>query len=66
MPIESQASFALGMELVLKAHWNGWRIEEVPTTWNDRTEGSSRFHLFGWLPEYLRWYFLAYRKAWFG
>lgn len=64
LPIESTASFALGMELVLKAHWNGWRIEEVPTTWNDRTTGVSRFKLFAWLPQYLRWYFLAYRYAW--
>lgn len=64
LPIESTASFALGMELVLKAHWNGWRIEEVPTTWQDRTTGVSRFKLFAWLPQYLRWYFLAYRYAW--
>lgn len=66
LPIESKASFAVGMELVLKAFWNGWRIEEVPTTWYDRTAGASRFHLFAWLPQYLHWYFLAYRKAWFG
>lgn len=66
LPIESKASFALGLELVLKTHWNGWRIEEVPTTWNDRTEGVSRFRLWSWLPEYLRWYFSAYKKAWLG
>lgn len=64
LPIESTASFALGLELVLKAHWNGWRVEEVPTTWRDRTAGASRFKLFSWLPQYLRWYFLAYKKAW--
>ncbi len=66
LPIESKASFAVGIELVLKAHWNGWQVKEVPTTWNDRTEGTSRFNLFGWLPEYLKWYFLAYKKAWIG
>ncbi len=64
IPIESTASFALGLELVLKARWNGWTIKEVPSTWNDRTEGTSRFRLFKWLPQYLKWYFLAYRKAW--
>lgn len=64
LPIESKASFAVGIELVLKAHWNGWRIEEVPTTWMDRTVGTSRFRLFAWLPEYLHWYFLALQRAW--
>lgn len=66
IPIESTASFALGLELVLKAHWNKWKIEEIPSTWNDRTEGESRFNLWGWLPQYLKWYFLAYKKAWIG
>lgn len=64
IPIESKVSFALGMEIVLKAHWNGWRITEVPTTWHDRTEGTSRFRLFAWLPEYLRWYLLGFARAW--
>jgi dolichol-phosphate mannosyltransferase len=64
-PIESKVSFALGIELILKAHWNGWRIEEIPTTWTDRRKGISRFRLWKWLPEYLRWYFLGLRYAWF-
>ncbi len=64
LPIESTMSFALGIELVLKTHWNGWRIEEVPTTWQDRTAGASRFRLWAWLPEYLHWYTMAFRKAW--
>lgn len=64
LPIESKASFALGIELVLKARWNGWRITEIPTMWHDRTAGESRFRLWAWLPEYLRWYLLGFRKAW--
>jgi glycosyltransferase involved in cell wall biosynthesis len=64
--IESAAGFSVAMELTLKAHWNGWRVLEVPTTWRDRTEGTSRFRLWAWLPHYLRWYFLAMRRAWFG
>jgi glycosyltransferase involved in cell wall biosynthesis len=64
--IEGQASFAVAMELTLKAHWNGWRVAEVPTTWRDRTAGRSRFRLFAWLPHYLHWYFLAMRRRWFG
>lgn len=64
MPIESRVSFALGLELVLKAHWNGWRIAEVPTAWYDRREGASRFRLWAWLPQYLHWYVRGLRYAW--
>jgi glycosyltransferase involved in cell wall biosynthesis len=66
LPIEGQASFAVALELTLKAHWQGWRVTEVPTTWHDRTTGQSRFRLFAWLPHYLRWWLLAIRRAWFG
>jgi glycosyltransferase involved in cell wall biosynthesis len=66
LPIEGQASFAIALELTLKAHWQGWRLTEVPTTWRDRTAGQSRFRLWAWLPHYLRWYLLALRKAWLG
>jgi glycosyltransferase involved in cell wall biosynthesis len=66
IPIEGNASFALALELTLKAHWRGWRIAEVPTTWHDRSAGQSRFRLFAWLPHYLHWYLLALRRAWFG
>jgi glycosyltransferase involved in cell wall biosynthesis len=64
LPIEGEASFALALELTLKAHWRGWRLAEVPTTWHDRTAGQSRFRLFAWLPHYLRWYVRALRHAW--
>jgi len=62
--IESEAGFALALELTLKAHWRGWRIAEVPTVWRDRTAGQSRFRLFAWLPHYLKWYLQALRRAW--
>ena len=63
-PIESTAGFCLGLELTVKAHFSGRRVEEVPATWIDRTAGMSRFKLFKWLPKYLRWYFLAFRSRW--
>jgi glycosyltransferase involved in cell wall biosynthesis len=66
VPIEGEASFALALELTLKAHWRGWRLAEVPTTWRDRTAGQSRFRTFGWMPHYLRWYLRALVHAWFG
>jgi glycosyltransferase involved in cell wall biosynthesis len=66
IPIEGEASFAVALELTLKAHWRGWRLAEVPTTWRDRTAGQSRFRLWAWLPHYLRWYFRALGRAWLG
>lgn len=54
--IESNAGFELGLELTVKAHRLGLRVDEVPTTWRDRTAGESRFRLWRWLPHYLRWY----------
>jgi dolichol-phosphate mannosyltransferase len=59
-PIESEAGFSLGLELTLKAHFAGERVEEVPAQWWDRTAGESRFRLWAWLPLYLRWYFWAF------
>jgi glycosyltransferase involved in cell wall biosynthesis len=66
IPIEGEVSFALALELTLKAHWRGWRVAEVPTVWRDRTAGQSRFRLFAWLPHYLKWYVRALGHAWFG
>jgi hypothetical protein len=63
-PIESPAGFALALELTVKAHFEGGRVEEIPSTWTDRTEGKSRFRLFSWLPHYLHWYMWALRKRW--
>jgi dolichol-phosphate mannosyltransferase len=54
--IESVAGFELAIELTVKAYLLGLRIEEVPTTWRDRTAGASRFQIWAWLPQYLRWY----------
>lgn len=66
IPIEGTASFALALELTLKVHWRGWKVAEVPTVWRDRTAGQSRFRLFAWMPQYLKWYLMAMKKRWFG
>jgi dolichol-phosphate mannosyltransferase len=62
MQIESRLGFELNLELAVKAFLNGRRIAEVPSVWKDRTAGESRFRLWKWLPEYLRWYFYAFRR----
>lgn len=54
--IEATGGFEFALELTVKAHQRGWRVDEVPTTWTDRTAGESRFHLRKLLPKYLRWY----------
>ena len=54
--IESRGGFELGLELTVKAYRLGMRVDEVPTTWRDRTAGQSRFKLWQWLPRYLHWY----------
>ena len=60
--IESTGGFELGLELVVKAYLQGRKICEVPTTWTDRTAGESHFKIMKWLPSYLRWYFMAFRR----
>jgi glycosyltransferase involved in cell wall biosynthesis len=60
-PIESEAGFELALELTVKATLAGRRVAEVPTTWRDRTAGTSNFQLRKWLPHYLRWYLVALR-----
>jgi dolichol-phosphate mannosyltransferase len=61
-PIQSQAGFEIGLEMVVKAFVNGYRVGEIPTTWRDRVAGESRFNIRKWLPHYLRWYRYAFRR----
>src|SRR5579884_2768832 len=61
MRIESSAGFEINLEITVKAFLAGWPITEIPTTWQDRTRGQSRFRLWAWLPRYLRWYCFAFQ-----
>ncbi|WP_205877811.1 glycosyltransferase [Mycobacterium camsae] len=60
--VESVRGFEVGLELTTKAHLLGYRVDEVPSSWEDRTAGESKFDLVGWVPAYLRWYGLAMRR----
>ena len=62
--IESTAGFELALELTVKATIAGRRVAEIPTTWRDRTAGKSNFKLRKWLPNYLHWYWAAFRARW--
>jgi hypothetical protein len=59
--IESKGGFELSLEITVKAFLAGYTISETPSTWRDRTAGTSRFRLWKWLPHYLKWYFMAFR-----
>jgi glycosyltransferase involved in cell wall biosynthesis len=59
LEIESDGGFEVGMEIVVKAHFSGFKVGEVPCVWMDRQEGRSRFKVLKWVPKYLRWYFYA-------
>lgn len=59
--IESRGGFEISLEITVKAFLAGYRIEELPATWRDRTQGESLYRLWHWLPLYLRWYFHAFR-----
>jgi dolichol-phosphate mannosyltransferase len=59
--IESKGGFELSLEITVKAFLGGYTISETPSTWRDRTAGTSRFKLWKWLPHYLKWYFMAFQ-----
>ncbi len=59
--IESDGGFELSLELTVKAHFMGYKVAEVPTTWTYLAK-ESRFYLKKWLPKYLKWYFWAIKK----
>jgi len=57
--IESKQGFEIALELTVKAHLAGLPIAEVPSSWKDRSAGESRFRIWKWMPNYLRWYWEA-------
>ena len=62
--VESKVGFAYSLELLVKCNRLKLKITEIPAKWEERSEGSSRFKIFKWLPEYLRWYFYGLGTTW--
>lgn len=54
--IESKAGWEFSMEVLIKANLMNAKITDVPTTWRERTYGTSKFKLMRWLPKYIHWY----------
>ena len=53
--IESDNGFTLGLEMIVKAKLNGYKIGEIPTIWIDRNFGESKFKFKKFLPSYIYW-----------
>jgi glycosyltransferase involved in cell wall biosynthesis len=59
LTIESSGGFEIGMEIVVKTFAAGGRLVEVPSIYTDRSAGTSRFRMWKWMPNYLKWYWFA-------
>jgi hypothetical protein len=42
------------------------KILEIPSQWEERSEGQSRFKVFKWLPQYFKWYIYGLTTTWLG
>ena len=62
--IESKIGFAYSLELLSKCNRLRYKISEIPAQWEERSVGSSRFKIFSWLPEYLKWYLYGLSTTW--
>lgn len=62
--IESKVGFAYSLELLAKCNRLKYKITEVPAQWEERSEGSSRFKIIKWLPQYLKWYIYGLSTTW--
>jgi glycosyltransferase involved in cell wall biosynthesis len=62
--IESKVGFAYSLELLVKCHRLKKNIVEIPARWEERSEGESRFKVFKWLPQYLKWYIYGLSTTW--
>lgn len=56
---DGSSGFAIGMEIKVKAHLQGMKIREIPTSWDSRSVGRSHFVFMKALPKYFKWYFHA-------
>lgn len=57
--LESETSFSVTLEIVVKAYSLGFKIVEIPTVWRDRQNGKTNFKLGQSLVAYLPWFFYA-------
>jgi len=63
LELTSTHSFSVTLEILAKAYWRDAAILEIPTVWNDRRHGVSKFPFVASLATYLPWFFLATAKG---
>ncbi|HVT88064.1 MAG TPA: glycosyltransferase [Tepidisphaeraceae bacterium] len=66
IPIESVVGFAYSLELLVKCHRLRWKIGEAPLHWYERKQGTSRFRVLKWLPQYWIWFRYAFATTYLG
>ena len=70
IPIEATGGFEYAMELTIKAARRGMKIGEIPARSVERQVGESKFRLWKWSRQYLRWFlwgmYLRLRNLWRG
>ncbi len=62
--IESDIGFAYSLELLVKAERMKLNISQIPSRWEERSKGKSRFKIVKWLKQYLVWYFYGLKTSW--
>ena len=45
---------------MVKCHRLKYNIAEIPAQWEERSVGESKFKIFKWLPQYLKWYIYGF------
>jgi len=54
--------FEISMEIIIKAYFAGYKIAEIPTIWQERKRGMSKFRLLKNSRKYMKWFFYAVSK----
>ena len=62
--IESTRGFTFSIELLVKANRLGLSIAEIPSYWEERKFGKSRFRISEWVFDYFRWYLYGLETFW--
>ena len=63
--IESFRGFSFSIELLVKANRLGLSIAEIPSYWEERKYGKSRFKISEWIFDYIKWYLYGLETFWF-
>ncbi len=62
--IESTRGFTFSLELLVKGNRLGLQIAEIPSYWEERKYGKSRFKISEWIFDYIRWYLYGLETFW--